>query len=104
MNSRDVITLVSLFTDVRRRKIRTSVYNGIMRYWFAGAFVLGAALLFAQDWKTATTLPKVDLEGLSAAKRATALRMLRNHDCSCGCGMKVAQCRVEDPNCGYSRG
>lgn len=66
--------------------------------------MLGAALLFAQDWKTATDLPKVDLEGLSPARRADALRLLRNHDCSCGCGMKVAQCRVEDPACAYSRG
>jgi len=66
--------------------------------------LLGAVLLFAQDWKTATTLPSVDLEGLTPAKKATALKLLRNRDCSCGCGMKVAQCRIEDPGCTYSRG
>jgi protein-disulfide isomerase len=65
--------------------------------------LLGAVLLFAQDWKTATSLPAVDLEGLSAAKKATALKLLRNRDCTCGCNMKVAECRVEDPGCAYSR-
>jgi len=67
-------------------------------------FLLGAVLLFAQDWKTATTLPAVDMAGLTPAKKATALKLLRNRDCTCGCGMKVAQCRVEDPGCTFSRG
>ena len=63
-----------------------------------------AALIVAQDWKTATTLPGVDLAGLTAAKVADALRLMRGYDCTCGCGMKVAQCRVEDPGCTYSKG
>jgi protein-disulfide isomerase len=67
-------------------------------------FLLGAVLLFAQDWKTATSLPAVDLEGLTPAKKATVLKLLRNRDCTCGCSMKVAQCRVEDPGCTFSRG
>lgn len=61
-------------------------------------------MLFAQDWKTATTLPSVELEGLTAPKKATALKLLRASDCTCGCQMKLAQCRVEDPGCAYSRG
>jgi protein-disulfide isomerase len=72
--------------------------------WIAAFFVLGCALLIAQDWKTATTLPGVDLTGMAAAKAANALRLLRDYDCTCGCGMKVAQCRVEDPGCSYSKG
>jgi protein-disulfide isomerase len=67
-------------------------------------FLLGAVLLFAQDWKTATSLPAVDLDGLTAAQRATALKLLRNRDCTCGCKMKLAECRVEDPGCAFSRG
>ncbi len=67
-------------------------------------FLLGAVLLFAQDWKTATTLPAVDMQGLTPAKKASALKLLCNRDCSCGCNMKVAECRVEDPNCSYSKG
>jgi len=70
----------------------------------AGVCLLGAALLFAQDWKTAATLPGVDMAGLTAAQKAIALKILRTHDCTCGCSMKLAQCRVEDPGCSYSRG
>jgi protein-disulfide isomerase len=70
----------------------------------AGLLLACAALIVAQDWKTATTLNGVDLAGLSAAKVADALRLLRGYDCTCGCNMKVAQCRVEDPGCSYSKG
>ncbi len=66
--------------------------------------LLGAVLLLAQDWTTATSLPSVDLSGLTAAQKATALKLLRENDCSCGCGMKMAECRTKDPNCTYSRG
>jgi protein-disulfide isomerase len=69
----------------------------------AGLLLAGAVLIVAQDWKTATTLPGVDLAGLAAAKIATTLRLLRGYDCTCGCNMKVAQCRVEDPGCSYSK-
>ena len=86
------------------------LYNGRMTRPFRLArqvpawFLLGAVFLFAQDWKTATSLPAVDLEGLTAAKKASVLKLLRNRDCSCGCKMKLAECRVEDPGCTYSRG
>lgn len=63
-----------------------------------------AALLSAQDWMTATALPAVDWNGLTATQKETALKLLRARDCSCGCNMKVAECRVKDPNCYYSRG
>src|SRR4051794_37556300 len=69
-----------------------------------GLGLFAVALLIAQDWKTATTLPAVDLTGIAAAKVATALRLLRDYDCTCGCGMKVAECRIKDPNCAYSKG
>jgi protein-disulfide isomerase len=67
-------------------------------------YVLGAALLCAQDWTTLENLPAVDLGSLSPAQKATVLKLLRGRDCSCGCGMKVAECRVKDPNCFYSKG
>jgi protein-disulfide isomerase len=67
-------------------------------------FLFGAVLLFGQDWKTASSLPAVDLDGLTPAKKAVALKILRSGDCTCGCQMKMAQCRVEDPGCTYSRG
>jgi len=70
----------------------------------AGLYFLGAVLACAQDWTTLENLPAVDLSGLSPAQKATALKLLRARDCSCGCGMKVAECRVKDPNCYYSKG
>jgi protein-disulfide isomerase len=67
--------------------------------------LLGAALLLAQpDWRTVDKLPMVDFSGLSALKTHALLRLLRNHDCTCGCGLKVAECRVKDMTCVWSKG
>ncbi len=66
--------------------------------------LLLACVLLGQGWKTAETLPGNDLSGLNATQKATALKILRERDCSCGCGRKVAQCRIEDTSCAYSRG
>jgi protein-disulfide isomerase len=65
---------------------------------------LAAAALVAQDWQSMTSLPAVDLGGLTPAQKTTVLNALREGDCSCGCGMKLAECRVKDPSCYYSRG
>src|ERR1700733_12825935 len=70
----------------------------------AGLFLVCAWLLCAQDWKTSESLPRVDLAGLTASQKATALKLLRERDCSCACGMKVAQCRMADPSCSFSTG
>jgi protein-disulfide isomerase len=58
----------------------------------------------SQDWKTSSTLPGINLEGLSAAQKITVFKILREQGCSCGCNMKLAQCRIEDPACSYSTG
>jgi protein-disulfide isomerase len=74
------------------------------RAWILPALIAATtALLLAQDWQTATTLNGVDFTGLSLAKKSLALKTLRNFGCTCGCDMKVAECRVKDPNCAYSR-
>lgn len=57
----------------------------------------------AQTWQAATELPGLDLSGLSPAQRTAALKILREEGCNCGCSMKIAQCRMEDPACSYSR-
>ena len=67
-------------------------------------YIAGSAMAGAQDWTTLETLPAVDLSGLSPAQKATVLKLIRARDCSCGCSMKVAECRVKDPNCYYSKG
>jgi protein-disulfide isomerase len=69
----------------------------------AAALLVCAAALLAQDWQTITNLNAVDFTGLSQQKTATALKALREYDCACGCGMKVAECRVKDPGCAWSK-
>lgn len=64
----------------------------------------GAMLARAQDWTSMENLPAVDMSGLSPAQKASALKLMRGRDCTCQCGMKVAECRVKDPNCYYSKG
>jgi protein-disulfide isomerase len=73
-----------------------------MRVWLI--FGVVATVLLAQDWQTMTTLNGVDFTGLSPAHKTTALKAIRMMGCTCGCDMKVAECRVKDPNCGYSKG
>ena len=72
--------------------------------WIVGMVLGGAALLWAQEWQTATDLADVDFSGLSPARKTLALKALRTQACSCGCDMKVAECRVKDPKCTYSKG
>jgi protein-disulfide isomerase len=67
------------------------------------ACALAAACTFAQDWTTATDLPEVDLNGLNASQKKEALDLLRAEPCTCGCDMKLAECRIMDPNCRDSR-
>ncbi len=56
------------------------------------------------NWITATTLPKVAMSALNPAQKQTALKIMREEDCPCGCGRKIAQCRIEDTECTVSRG
>ncbi len=66
--------------------------------------VLGlSAILYAQEWQKATDLAGIDFSGLSAAQKTTALKILRENGCGCGCDMKIAECRVKDPACSVSR-
>ncbi len=65
---------------------------------------LSAFLILAQDWKTAASLPGIDLSNLSAAQKTAVFKILREQDCSCGCNMKLAECRIADPGCAYSTG
>jgi protein-disulfide isomerase len=72
--------------------------------WILGVLLGGAVLLVAQEWQSVTDLAGVDFGGLTSARKAMALKALRTQGCVCGCDMKVAECRVKDPNCSYSRG
>jgi protein-disulfide isomerase len=102
--------LASWYNYCNQRNSPRTVYNRSMitrcrrALGMAALCVLGAALACAQDWNTLESLPSVDFSGLTPAQKTTALSLLRARDCSCGCGMKVAECRVKDPNCYFSKG
>jgi protein-disulfide isomerase len=57
----------------------------------------------ADSWKTSETLADVDLSSLTAVQKKAVLKLLREQDCSCQCGMKAAECIMKDSNCSYSR-
>lgn len=70
----------------------------------APLFLLGALCLAQQaTWETATELPYVDWHGITAAHKQAVLKFIRAEKCTCGCTMKMAECRMKDPGCSYSR-
>ena len=50
----------------------------------------------------ANKIPGIDLAGLTPDKRAEALQTLNREHCACGCGLTLAQCRLDDPDCTVS--
>jgi protein-disulfide isomerase len=70
---------------------------------FLALLLFAATLATAQSWKTAVDLPGVSWTGLTPDQKTAALNAIRTFECTCACGMTVAQCRVEDPPCGHSR-
>jgi len=68
------------------------------------AFAVWAQKPPAEDsWKTSETLGNVNLAGLTPVQKKAVLKLLREEDCSCLCGMKTAECIMKDPSCSYSR-
>lgn len=61
---------------------------------------LGPRLLNQSEFQS--EIPGVDLSGLSPANQVEALKQLNSEKCTCGCGLTVAQCLVDDPSCGTS--
>jgi thiol-disulfide isomerase/thioredoxin len=49
----------------------------------------------------ATDIPGVDLTKLSV-DRTSLLMALNQEACTCGCGLTVAKCRIDDPTCPFS--
>lgn len=50
----------------------------------------------------ANKIPGLDLSALTSEKRAEALKALNTERCTCGCGLTLAQCRLDDPSCDVS--
>ena len=50
----------------------------------------------------ANKIPGIDLAALTPEKKTQALQQLNTEHCTCGCGLTVAQCRLDDPSCPVS--
>jgi hypothetical protein len=50
----------------------------------------------------ATKIPGVDLDKLTNTQKTAALKRLNEETCTCGCGLTLAACRINDPNCSIS--
>ena len=55
-----------------------------------------------QNAAQSNKIPGVDLAALSPELRAKILQQLNSEHCTCGCGLTLAQCRVDDPDCTVS--
>jgi thiol-disulfide isomerase/thioredoxin len=55
-----------------------------------------------QNAAQAKEIPGVDLASMTPAARTAALKALNAEDCTCGCELTLAACRINDPTCGVS--
>jgi cytochrome c biogenesis protein CcmG/thiol:disulfide interchange protein DsbE len=58
--------------------------------------------VFLKHADRATDLPGVNLSKLSAQQRIVALHKFNAEECTCGCKMTLAQCRIYDAGCKLS--
>ena len=59
--------------------------------------------IFLKNAALATELPGVDLSGLTEAQKKAALKRMNSESCTCGCGLTVAECRINDESCDVSK-
>jgi cytochrome c biogenesis protein CcmG/thiol:disulfide interchange protein DsbE len=60
--------------------------------------------VFLQNAARATELPGVDFKGLTSDQKREALKRMNSETCTCGCGLTIAECRVNDTECEVSQG
>jgi thiol-disulfide isomerase/thioredoxin len=48
-------------------------------------------------------VPGVNMSRIPADQRSRVLLALNENNCSCGCGLSVAKCRIDDPECKVSQ-
>ncbi len=51
----------------------------------------------------ATELPGVDFTALRPAQRRIALKRMNSENCTCGCKLTIAQCRINETTCSTSQ-
>jgi peroxiredoxin len=59
--------------------------------------------LSAEHAAEITEMPGVDLSNVPAERRGEAILALNEEECTCGCGLSVAKCRIDDPACAVSQ-
>jgi thiol-disulfide isomerase/thioredoxin len=59
--------------------------------------------IFLKNAERATDLPDVDMKGLTAAQKTAVLKRLNSETCTCGCGLTLAECRINDTTCPVSQ-
>jgi len=60
--------------------------------------------IFLKNAVNATDLPGVDFKGLNADQKRAALKKMNSLNCTCGCKLTIAQCRINDTSCSTSLG
>jgi thiol-disulfide isomerase/thioredoxin len=50
----------------------------------------------------AREIPGIDLASIPAEKRTPVLMAMNDEECTCGCSLTVAKCRIDDPTCPVS--
>ena len=58
--------------------------------------------IFLKNAANATVLPGVDFKGLTAEQKRAALKRMNSENCTCGCKLTIAQCRISEPDCDTS--
>jgi thiol-disulfide isomerase/thioredoxin len=59
--------------------------------------------VFLTNASKATELPGVDFKDLTPEQKREALKRMNSIDCNCGCGLTVAECRMNDSSCDISK-
>ena len=58
--------------------------------------------IFLKNAANATELPGVSFAGLTPDQKKQSLHRLNAESCTCGCGLTLSQCRVNDTGCSVS--
>ena len=59
--------------------------------------------IFLKNAALATDLPDVDMKRLTPQQKQAALKRMNSESCNCGCGLTIAQCRINDDTCDISK-
>jgi hypothetical protein len=59
--------------------------------------------IFLKNAVRATDLPGVDFKGLTPEQKQAALKRMNSENCTCGCGLTIAECRINDSGCAKSQ-